>query len=388
MKHAFALVMLAGSAGGYWYHQQDRTAAGTKLQIPDPGLDDLGAAAPEWKPLEIDLLAPVDDLPNGLVAELSSPVQTISNQQPVESPDARRAAVKQPSVTRSSDFEPVETSAAEESNAPASDVRPGDQSVEGRPINVRKLGQGKFRTVIITGLDGRDVAAVQWADELAEALENRPELLNQQEFVIVRAANPDGLAAHIRENSRGVHLNRNFPTRRYQHTKTPSSGAGPASEPETRALLQTLYELRPQRVVHLCSTSGKSAVFVNQQAGDVAERLQRRHRLPVERLNYDQLPGSLEEFCDATWNSSIVLLHLHGVPEQEVAEKLLPPVISAIAWREPASRSTIAPVSTPRAPSRWQNGPSSSPVPAPVYQSDRPRPVLRRGYEELPPPPQ
>ncbi len=388
MKHALALVMLAGSAGGYWYHQQDRAGAGTKLQIPDPGFDELGAAAPEWKPLEIDLFAPVDDLQENLIAELSSPVQTISNEQAVEPPEDRLAAAKKPNVTRSSDFEPVETNAGEESSPPVKDVRPGDQSVDGRPINVRKLGHGKYRTVIVTGLDGRDVAAVQWADDLAEALESRNELLDQQEFVIVRAANPDGLAAHTRENARGVHLNRNFPTRRYQHTKTPSSGTGPASEPETRALLQTLYELRPQRVVHLCSTSGKSAVFINQQAGDVAERLQRRHRLPTERLNYDQLPGSLEEFCDATWNSSIVLLHLHGVPEQEVAEKLLPTVIAAVAWREPASRSTVAPVSTPRQPSRWQNGPSSSPVPAPVYQSDRPRPVLRRGYEELPPPPQ
>ena len=59
----------------------------------------------------------------------------------------------------------------------------------------------------------------------------------------IRSMNPDGAAAKRRYNARGVDLNRNFPTGWRRGTL--AAGRGPASEPETQALMSFMSKLRP-----------------------------------------------------------------------------------------------------------------------------------------------
>jgi protein MpaA len=387
VKHVLSVILVAGLGGAAWYYADPaprKTVA--KLQIPDPGPSDLDrdvlstGKSRDWQPVELEPLVPLEPAPSHPIAEQPPRFKIISDEQPfaVSDPD------DVPPVKRTNRSSPR---AADENptQAPAADTH--FLSVEGRTIGVRRLGEGPFRTVIVTGLDGRDRTAVQWADDLADALEQRPDLLQQQEFVIIRAANPDGLAARTRENVHGVVLNRNFPTRSYRIGDL--AGVGPASEPETRALLQTLYDVRPQRVVHIFSTTGATAAYVNSPAAEVADRLKRRHGIPVERLDFDRLPGSLEEFADTTWSSGVVRLHVRGVPDEEISRTVVPLLITAVSVKD--RPGTVAPVSTPRRePSRWQTAPNSSPLPtAPgAHGTRRNRPPIRRGYEELPPPPE
>ncbi len=81
---------------------------------------------------------------------------------------------------------------------------------------------------------------------------------------VVLAANPDGLIRGTRGNAQGVDLNRNFPTRDWQpdpvtHRSTLedpmdvvlSTGEHPGSEPETKALMSLIGELKPDAVIAL-----------------------------------------------------------------------------------------------------------------------------------------
>ena len=64
----------------------------------------------------------------------------------------------------------------------------------------------------------------------------------------VRSMNPDGAALHVRQNARGIDLNRNFP--RGWRPSTPGSryygGRRPLSQPESRAAARLIRRLEPR----------------------------------------------------------------------------------------------------------------------------------------------
>ena len=115
-------------------------------------------------------------------------------------------------------------------------------SVQGRPIVARELGDpAAARKVLVVGcLHGNECAGI--------AVVNRLRRLGPLEGVdlwLVPDANPDGHRARTRGNAHGVDLNRNFPHRWKRLRGLFYSGPRPASEPETRALMGLIRQLRP-----------------------------------------------------------------------------------------------------------------------------------------------
>ncbi len=134
------------------------------------------------------------------------------------------------------------------------------RSAEGRPIHRVVLGPpaAPRLSVVLGGIHAMEWIGVEAACALAEALERRPvedrqiwifPLLNPDGAIRVSADRAAGRRRFQRANSRGVDLNRNWPTHwtaaRLGTRLVPflgHSGKGPASEPEVRTVLDSLDE--------------------------------------------------------------------------------------------------------------------------------------------------
>ncbi len=130
---------------------------------------------------------------------------------------------------------PVASAAASE---PARQVI--GHSVRDRPIVSWRLGhpESNFKVLVVGSVHGDELQGMRVVARLRQLLFDRrgPEGIG---IWTVKTANPDGAAAGTRKNARGVDLNRNFP---YRWDASLSggynSGPGPASEPETRAVMR------------------------------------------------------------------------------------------------------------------------------------------------------
>lgn len=254
------------------------------------------------------------------------------------------------------------------------------KTTERRPMHSMHLGNGGTRTLVIAGLDGQDRVAVRWLEQLADALSKRPDLLDKNEVLFFRAGNPDGLVRKMNNNVRGVPLNRNFPGRRSRSALGLPKFAVPASEVETRVMLDMLYSFRPRRVIHLVSTSAKSQVIYNRTAKDLAIELERSAQLRIAPLDVEQVPGSIEDFSDGTLEAAVLSVRLNvGQDWQQTWTNLQPRVLSAVVGR---------PVDSKKENSSIQEDLDGTPIPLPLPSVDPISRHGRRGYEELPPPPE
>ena len=117
------------------------------------------------------------------------------------------------------------------------------ESVEGRQIERLDSRPERIRrhVAVVCGTHGDERAAADLCDGFGRI--ERPDDLH---LTIIPRLNPDGWAKETRRNAREVDLNRNFP---WGWPARTDSGSGPASEPETQAVMSFLQGARPDLVV-------------------------------------------------------------------------------------------------------------------------------------------
>jgi predicted deacylase len=124
------------------------------------------------------------------------------------------------------------------------------QSVEGRPIQAHRFGEGRYKVVLVGDIHGGwEANTHELARELLAYFKAHPEdVPDDVNLWIIPTLNPDGLAADTRFNARGVDLNRNTdtdldgcvgndwsPTTYTSDGPQPGGGGSyPFSEPEAR----------------------------------------------------------------------------------------------------------------------------------------------------------
>jgi predicted deacylase len=118
-------------------------------------------------------------------------------------------------------------------------------SVQGRPIVAWHLGEThKPKVVLIAAMHGNEPAPSAILRTLRDGRS-----VHGIDLWVVPSYNPDGLARGTRRNARGVDLNRNYPYHWAPLTGSYYSGPAPASEPETRAMMRFLREVRPDWIL-------------------------------------------------------------------------------------------------------------------------------------------
>lgn len=120
--------------------------------------------------------------------------------------------------------------------------------MNGAPIVAERIGEPGGRRVAVIGvIHGDEDDGVAIVDELRAG-----PVVDGVELWLVESMNPDGQSAQVRQNANGVDLNRNFP---YDwgvigvRGDSQYAGTGPASEPETQAIVNFIGQLRPEITV-------------------------------------------------------------------------------------------------------------------------------------------
>jgi len=136
-------------------------------------------------------------------------------------------------------------------------------SASRRPVEVYTFGNGERQRLIIAGIHGGyEWNTIALADQFITYLNDHPEAIpSDVTLFILRDVNPDGDARDHgidgRVNDHGVDLNRNFPVnwsptwdRSGCFDQAPTtSGTGPASEPETRLIINFLSNRRVEALI-------------------------------------------------------------------------------------------------------------------------------------------
>ena len=124
------------------------------------------------------------------------------------------------------------------------------KSVQKRAITAVQLGDpAGTRVALVVGvIHGDERAGLRIVDAIKRRAAQDSAALAGTQLWAIQTVNPDGLTAHTRKNARGVDLNRNFPFR-WQDDVPRSNGyypgPGPASEPETRAVMAFVRRIQP-----------------------------------------------------------------------------------------------------------------------------------------------
>jgi protein MpaA len=172
------------------------------------------------------------------------------------------------------------------------------RSTKGRPIRAYVIGDPHAaRTMLIVGcIHGNEPAGIAIARRLVATTTPIPGLA----LWVVPVLNPDGVAAHTRQDGRGVDLNRNFPYRWVPLTGYEYSGPHALSEPESRAAVKLITRIRPQITIWY----HQHATLIDLSGGnpDVERDYSSLVGLPAHELV--RYPGSAPGWENATFSGT------------------------------------------------------------------------------------
>jgi predicted deacylase len=203
-------------------------------------------------------------------------------------------------------------------------------SVAGRPIVAWHLGEtDRPKVVLIAGMHGNEPAPTAILRSLRDG-----KSVHGIDLWVVPAYNPDGLARGTRRNARGVDLNRNYPYHWAPLTGSYYSGPGPASEPETRAMMRFLGRVRPDWI--LSFHQPLHGVDIDVERPRFARRVARILRLPTTTLDCGGVcHGTMTGWYNHRFRGFALTIEYGARPSRQLMRRVAPGQVLSVfgAWR-------------------------------------------------------
>ena len=188
--------------------------------------------------------------------------------------------------------------------------------------------------VLIATMHGNEGATRQILTSLRDG---RP--VHGLDLWVVPVYNPDGLARGTRKNARGVDLNRNFPYHWADLDGNYESGAKPASEPETRAMMRFLRRVRPDRI--LSFHQPLNGVDTDTKLPGFAKLVARKLHLPAKTFDCGGVcHGTMTGWYNHTFKGAALTVEYGAHPSRRLMRKVAPKQVLAIFG---ATRSATPP---------------------------------------------
>lgn len=130
------------------------------------------------------------------------------------------------------------------------------------------------------------------------------------QLAFIPILNPDGKQAGTRVNANGVDLNRNFPTKNWVLSEKNEffGGEFPASEVETKFLIDIIEDLKPSLILTLHAPF--KVVNYDGNARNIAKKISEIIKYPVEENIGYPTPGSFGTWAGVERNISTITLEL------------------------------------------------------------------------------
>lgn len=175
------------------------------------------------------------------------------------------------------------------------------------------------------------VGVVHGDEPQGEDLINRYLAANESDMLFIPSLNPDGKQLGRRTNSNGVDINRNFPTKNWELTEKDNyfGGESPASEIETKFLINVIEEYKPKLILTLHTPY--KIVNYDGPAKEVSEKISEIINYPVEESIGYPTPGSFGTYAGVEKNIPTITLEMD---EEEDINSLYPKVKKIFEYLE------------------------------------------------------
>jgi protein MpaA len=188
------------------------------------------------------------------------------------------------------------------------------RSEQGRPIVAWETGDpsAKRRLLVVGCIHGNEPAGIAIANAVTRARAPAG-----TDVWVIPDLNPDGVAAHTRQNGRGVDLNRNFPYRWQPLQGIFYSGSRALSERESRIAYRLISRIRPTVSIWF----HQHLDVVDESGGDVRVERHFARLVGMRTRRLTRYPGSVAGWENHTFpgtTSFIVELPAGPVPPARI----------------------------------------------------------------------